>query len=139
VLSDAMRAGGERGWFSRSKLLTYGFVGVAVTEAVSFGASACKFLKIDTRIDQILAVQTLLKPELNCPNCQKPLDYYLLNNCGYCGTPTLWPRKFFRTANTTACFRCKFPLQVHQAFCSNCGQQRPIQVAFTLNGQNSKS
>jgi len=123
----------------RAKLLTYGFTGVAATEIIGFGLSAWKFLSIDERLDKIETVLQLFKPELQCLACHKPLDRYLQKYCSQCGSPINWPRKFFQTANTLPCFRCNFPLQIHQTFCTNCGQPRPIQIEYEFRREASPS
>lgn len=123
----------------RTKLLTYGFVGVAATEALGFGAAAWKFHKTDERFDRIEAVLQLFKPGLNCPICNQPLDYCLQKYCSQCGNAIIWPNKFFQTAtNTIVCLRCQFPMQSHQAYCPNCGGRRPIQIGNTLTKGSQK-
>lgn len=124
----------------RTKVLTYGFIGVAATEALGFSAAAWKFLKTDERIDKIEAVLQLIKPALTCPICNQPIDYYLQNYCSQCGNTSNWPRKFFRTTtNTIACLRCQFSMLSHQAYCPNCGQQRPIQIGNALTNRPQKA
>lgn len=114
----------------RTKILTFGLVGAVAAQAVGFGISAWQFLKLISRVKRLEVVMQAFKPNLKCNTCEKPLDHFLQPFCSQCGSAITWPEDHLPSMSTANCFRCSFPLQLHQSFCPACGQPRPIQVAY---------
>jgi len=121
----------------RTKHLTYGLVGVAVGEVVGFGLSHLRFCDIEDRVDRIEKIINIFKPEgLRCGVCGGALDFFLQKHCSQCGAELDWPGKKQHPAipenGAVECPGCRLPLLKHQAYCPNCGRQRPIQASYSF-------
>ncbi len=117
---------------NKTKHISYGLIAVGATEAVGFGLSAFGYWNLSKRVKRIEVVLRSFKPfGLSCRSCGKPIDGFLHKFCGQCGSPIKWPEDQLPIGSfTSTCVHCGFQLQEHQAFCPDCGQQRPIQVPY---------
>jgi Zn finger protein HypA/HybF involved in hydrogenase expression len=118
----------------RTGYLTYGVVGLGVTEAIGFGLTHRRFSGLEEKLEKMkMLVQTRLKPEgLQCGNCGKPLDFLLQDFCSQCGMQIEWPSRILLTQPremTSECLNCRWPLLTHQVYCPHCGHQRPILIS----------
>jgi hypothetical protein len=118
----------------RTGYLSYGVVGLGVTEAIGFGLTHWRFSGLEEKLEKIkVLVQTRLKPEgFQCANCRNPLDFLLQDFCSQCGMPIDWPSRILFTQATelaSECLNCRWPLLKHQIYCPQCGHQRPVLIS----------
>ena len=110
----------------RTKLNTYGIVGLGIATAVGFGLSHLRFSNTEGRIAQLEGVVGTLGAEnLVCPSCGNRLRRMLQRFCTNCRAQLTWPEALPPPPSalpTTNCAKCGSVLQKSDSFCYYCGE-----------------
>ena len=78
----------------KTRLHTYGIVGLGIATAVGFGLSHIRFSDTEARIARLEAIaRTLPAGNLHCPNCGGRLIHMLQQQCDICKVQLTWPDK----------------------------------------------
>ena len=78
----------------RTKIHSYGLVGLGIVSAAGFGLSHLRFSGLEARIARLESIaRTLPAVNLSCPNCGTRLTYMLQPTCNVCQVELTWPEK----------------------------------------------
>ncbi len=111
----------------RTKLNTYGIVGLGIATALGFGLSHLRFSNTEGRIAQLEGVVGTLGAEnLVCPSCGNRLRRMLQRFCTNCRAQLAWPETLPPPPSalpTTNCAKCRSVLQYSDYYCHYCGER----------------
>lgn len=114
----------------RTKLNTYGIVGLGMATAVGFGPSHLRFSNTEGRIAQLEGVVGTLGAEnLVCPSCGNRLRRMLQRFCTNCRAQLTWPETLPPPPSalpTTNCAKCGSVIQYSDNYCHYCGERTSV-------------
>ena len=109
----------------RTKLHSYGLIGLGVLSGIGFGLSHMRFSDTEKRVSRLEAIAgTLSAGTLQCPNCGNLLTRMLQHYCGRCRVQLTWPENLSPSppgANARRCTACGTLVPYSDNYCYNCG------------------